>query len=102
MVLLVFQTNSTSPSNVTTLTVHACSEVDAPQDECTLTRVAFLLLAFHSKAWIFGALYYWLTWAFLAVVLMGAGVTLYRARTYVEVEGEDTEELLDEGNPFRT
>ena len=35
------------------------------QDLCVPSRISALLLAFHAHTWVFGAAYYWLTWALL-------------------------------------
>ena len=36
-------------------------------DDCVLTRMSLLLTRFFFKMWVFGAAYYWGTWAFLFV-----------------------------------
>ena len=35
------------------------------KDLCVPSRISALLLAFHAHTWVFGAAYYWLTWALL-------------------------------------
>lgn len=39
-------------------------------DQCTMSRISMLLTRFCYKAWIFGAIYYWCSWAYLAVGLI--------------------------------
>ena len=34
------------------------------------SRISALLLAFHAHTWVFGAAYYWLTWALLGIRLL--------------------------------
>ena len=59
--------------NTTHLVPKPCTGAGSarPAVDCDLTRLATLLLAFHSDAWIFPAAYYWLTWAFLGASLFG-------------------------------
>ena len=57
-----------------------CDDSHAPANECNMTRVAFLLLAFHTKAWIFGAFYYWLTWVFIIILLIGSVYSLVQCK----------------------
>lgn len=38
-------------NNVTTSIVKKCEFANAPADQCNMTRIAYLLLAFHSKTW---------------------------------------------------
>jgi len=98
--------NSTDGTNTTS--VLRCSSQHLPQqkDVCILSRISLLLATFHYKAWIFGAIYYWLTWLLMATVLGGALVSIYRLRK--PPSGEDEDELLDDdlgdvyssNNPF--
>lgn len=82
-----------------TSTVLQCDDSHAPPSECTMTMIATFLLAFHTKAWIFGAFYYWLTWIFLFVLLGGFCVSIVRCckrpSLVPEVSNEE-EELLNE------
>ena len=44
------------------------------------SRISALLLAFHAHTWVFGAVYYWLTWALLGrnlVVLLSIIVIIF-------------------------
>lgn len=63
-----------------------CS-ISAPEDECVMTRMAMLLVRFFYKVWIFGAAFYWASWVFIAVVLIGFIVSLARRRPS-PVEGD--------------
>ena len=54
-----------------------CDDKHAPVHQCVMTRVAVLLLAFHTKVWIFGAAYYWLMWMLLLVIFGGSLVSMY-------------------------
>ena len=67
-----------SPTNRTEIL--NCDDQHAPADVCNMTRVAFLLLAFHTKAWIFGAFYYWLTWVFIVILLIGSVYSLVQCK----------------------
>ena len=60
-----------------------------------------LLLVFHSKAWIFGAAFFWLVWMFLLmVVVMSIWCFMRFRRERVVQEGDDLEELLDDAEPL--
>jgi len=65
------------------------------QDDCVPSRISMLLLAFHYKAWIFGAAYYWLTWLLLGLVLLGSCVTIYRIRRPIRTEEEEEDLISD-------
>ena len=81
-----------------TTVIEHCDTSHAPAHQCVMTRVAVLLLAFHTKVWIFGAAYYWLTWFFLLSVFGGAFIAMYqthRGRTRMREE-EDEDSLLDD------
>ncbi len=71
---------------------------------CDVSGIASLLLSFHSSAWIFAAIYYWLCWAFLVCTALGALVTLYRSCLKMDPASnaaeDDEEQLLDDRNPF--
>lgn len=80
--------------------VERCNNVHAPPDECNMTIIATFLLAFHTKAWIFGAVYYWLTWIFIAIILGGSCFSLFhctrRSRGIISSDpNEDEDELLN-------
>ena len=79
--------------------IEHCNDVHAPIEDCNMTILATFLLAFHTKAWIFGAVYYWLTWIFLIILFGGTSLTLFqctkRGRRMVNVTNDDEEELLD-------
>lgn len=74
-----------------------CDDTHAPVDECNMTRIAVILLAFHSKAWIFGAAYFWLVWIFLLVILLGSFMAMYKCkRPSRRSRNEDEDGLLDD------
>ena len=79
--------------------IEHCNNVHAPKDECNMTIIATFLLAFHTKAWIFGAVYYWLTWIFLVILFVGTSISLFqctrRGRRLVTNHSDDEDELLD-------
>jgi hypothetical protein len=65
-----------------------------------MTIIATFLLAFHTKAWIFGAVYYWLTWIFIAIILGGTSFSLFqctrRSGGIISSDpNEDEDELLN-------
>jgi len=63
--------------------------------------MAMLLLVFHSKAWIFGAAFFWLTWMFLLmVVIMSVWCFMRFRREKAMQESDDREELLDDAEPL--
>ena len=84
------------PSNDTEIL--NCDDEHAPPTECTMTRLSLLLLAFHTKAWIFGATYYWLTWAFIVILCIGSlyAMVQCRRRPSPDFIHSDQEELLDD------
>ncbi|TRY63444.1 hypothetical protein TCAL_16605 [Tigriopus californicus] len=57
--------------NVTTEIMQRCNNIHAPADGCIMTRVAFLLMAYHTNIWFFGAIYYWMVWIFVVVIVAG-------------------------------
>ncbi|RUS69725.1 hypothetical protein EGW08_022511 [Elysia chlorotica] len=74
-------------------TMHISSE------DCTVTRMVFLLVSFFYKMWIFGAAYFYLTWAFLGTMLIGFLVAVIKRRRSAingEVDEDDFEESDDE------
>ena len=78
--------------------IEHCSNL-APAEDCNKTIIASFLLAFHTKAWIFGAVYYWLTWIFLVILFVGTSISLFqctrRGRRLVDNHTDDEDELLD-------
>lgn len=88
--------------NITTTNstqVEHCDDAHAPPDECNMTRISVLLLSFHSKVWIFGAAYYWLTWVFLVVIFGGSIVAMYQChkmRQGTHVFADDEDGLLED------
>jgi len=72
--------------NHTSLVPHvATCSMEAPAEECIMTRMSMLLIRFFYKVWFFGAAYYYLSWAFLVIILIGFVVSLVRKRrSYIE------------------
>ncbi len=68
--------------NTTNNVVKRCSDLDA-NPECNMSRIALLLLAFHSKAWIFGAAFFYLVWAFLAMVVISSLICIFRFNSFL-------------------
>ena len=66
--------------NVTTIMKCSAKNFPEEKDNCVPSRSSVLLFAFHFKAWIFGAAYYWLTWSLLAAILGGSFYSLYNLR----------------------
>lgn len=89
--------NSTVPGNTTTPipppTASAQTEVcatDAPVGKCIMTRAAVFLNRFFYKVWFFGACYYWGTWLFLVVYIIGLCVSIAKKRKSVVDEELDS------------
>jgi len=74
--------------------VERCGDNYWPSEhsECVPSRISVLLLAFHAKAWIFGATFFWLTWVFICAVIVGSVVSIFKLRTLAE---SDEEGLID-------
>ncbi|XP_064624509.1 probable lysosomal cobalamin transporter [Lineus longissimus] len=61
----------------------------APPDECIMTRMTMILTTYFYKVWFFGACYYWGSWAFLGVFLIGIPVGLCKKRSAIDGQVED-------------
>lgn len=85
--------NGTQP--VITTNTKVCS-TDAPEDKCLMTRAAVFLNRFFYKVWFFGACYYWGTWLFLAIYVIGLGVSIAKKRKSVVDEELDSSDDSDE------
>ena len=83
--------------NNATQKVEKCDDIEKDENECNMSRISVLLLAFHYKAWIFGAAYYYLIWVFLLVVVVGAVYKMYEMRSMSQ-RGNLLEEE-EEGDP---
>lgn len=77
----------------------SCS-LSAPADACVMTRMSVLLVRFFYKAWFFGACYFWGSWAFTVIFLLGFIVSVIK-KPESAVEGtidaddfEDSDEEL--------
>lgn len=62
-----------------TAVVKPCSLADY-KDNCLLTRGSILLMRMMSQVWIFGAIFYWWTWAFVGVATISLVAYIYRGR----------------------
>ncbi|CAH3171745.1 unnamed protein product [Porites evermanni] len=58
--------------------------------KCIMTRAAVFLNRFFYKVWFFGACYYWGTWLFLVVYIIGLGVSIAKKRKSVVDEELDS------------
>ena len=83
--------NSTSGEVVT----KRCDDVERRIVECNMSRISYLLLAYHSRVIFFGDAYFFLIWLFILFVVLGTAYTLYRSRSSGSTE-VDEEDLLDE------
>ncbi len=81
--------------NATREVVKRCDDVQKKDTGCNMSRIAYLLLAYHSNVFFFGDVYFFLIWAFLAFVVFGTGLAIYKSRGAVQVE-VDEEDLLEE------
>ena len=85
--------------NNSTKKVEKCNDIEKDEHDCNMSRISVLLLSFHYKAWIFGAAYYYFTWLFLMVIIVGAVYKIYEMRTtsnpgnLLEDENEEEEEV---------
>lgn len=73
-----------------------CS-TNAPPDDCIMSRTSLLLTRFCYKAWIFGATYYYCSWAFLAITVVGSVISLFKRRASV-IEGAVDRDDFDESD----
>jgi len=80
--------------NETTIVRCSAKNYALEKDDCVPSRISVLLFAFHFKAWIFGAAYYWLTWVLLGAILGGSLHSLYSLRTPQPASDEE-DDLLD-------
>lgn len=62
-----------------TWTVKECT-MDNYQSDCILTRGSILLMRMMSQVWVFGAFFYWWSWAFVAVSIISIIAYLLRGR----------------------
>jgi len=88
--------NSTVPGNSTLTTETKVCSTDASEGACIMTRAAVLLNRFFYKVWFFGACYYWGTWLFLAIYIIGLGVSIAKKRKSVVDEELDSSDDSDE------
>ncbi|XP_067032637.1 probable lysosomal cobalamin transporter [Acropora muricata] len=76
----------------------AC-DTDAGEGACIMTRAAVFLNRFFYKVWFFGACYYWGTWVFLVMYVIGLGVSIAKKRKSVvddELDSSDYDSSDDE------
>ena len=85
--------------NNSTNKIEKCNDIEKDESNCDMSRISVLLLEFHYKAWIFGAAYYYLTWLFLMVIVVGAVYKMYEMRKMSHagsiLEEEETEHEED-------
>jgi len=91
-----FVQNSTETN---TTTVLHCTDTHSSDLDCNKTRISIILLALHTKAWIFGALQYWMSWMFLLVIFGGSFIAMFTCiksrRTRNLSPDGDQEELIN-------
>eukprot|EP00058_Branchiostoma_floridae_P008074 XP_002593562.1 hypothetical protein BRAFLDRAFT_88503 [Branchiostoma floridae] len=66
---------------------------------CTMTRMSTLTTRFFYKVWFFGACYYWGTWGFLGIFVLGFIVSIVKGRRSAiedEVESDDSDDSDEE------
>ncbi|CAH1773431.1 unnamed protein product, partial [Owenia fusiformis] len=83
---------TTQPCNT-----HANTQLNT--DVCIMTRMSFLLTRFFYKVWFFGAAYFFASWGFLGMCLIGFIVALIRRRKSAidgEVDEDDFDSVDDE------
>ncbi|KFM58377.1 putative lysosomal cobalamin transporter, partial [Stegodyphus mimosarum] len=81
-------------NNGTSCDLKACT-LNAPSEDCVMTRGATFILTFAYKAWIFAATYFWMTWVFLAGFLFGLIMTVVRSKRSVLEEAIDRDDFDD-------
>lgn len=62
-----------------TLIVESCT-LNNYHPDCILTRSSILLMRMMSQIWIFGAIFYWMSWAFVVVASISLIAYLVRGR----------------------
>jgi len=70
------------------------SSMPTTKDLCVPSRISALLLAFHAHTWVFGAAYYWLTWALLGSLVAGLVHNIW-LWCRPSLPSELTEDLID-------
>lgn len=76
-----------------TSTVEPCT-LDNYHPDCILTRSSILLMRMMSQIWIFGAVFYWMSWAFVVVASISLIAFLVRGKR------EATHGLVSDDNEF--
>lgn len=71
--------NHQTKSQNGTMTVVPCT-LKSPSDDCIMTRSSVLLLRMVSQLWVFGALFYWYSWAFVTVAFVSFVAYLVRGK----------------------
>ena len=81
LLLISFLNQSDHQSDGTSWSIVRCQASSMPttKDLCVPSRISALLLAFHAHTWVFGAAYYWLTWALLGKAASQTCVNLFMA-----------------------
>lgn len=81
-----------------------CDLEAVPGGECIMSRISLIVSKYYLLAWFFGAIYYFLSWAFLLVFLVGFVVAILRpapsslneAQNVRGVDLDDEEGLFDD------
>lgn len=82
-----------SPGPNGTYTVLPCT-IDNYHNDCILTRSSKFLMRMMSQLWIFGAIFYWLSWALVVVSSISFIAYLKRGRRPA------SHDMLDDGTEF--
>lgn len=85
--------------NNSTSKIEKCNDIEKDETNCDMSRISVLLLEFHYKAWIFGVAYYYLTWLFLIVIVVGAICKMYEMRKMSQIGSLLDEEEENEDDP---
>jgi LMBR1 domain-containing protein 1 len=96
-------TNVTDGRLDITLEKRVCDNQAGPQ-YCTMTRNSAMLTRFFFKAWVFGAIYYWATWAFIGVSSLAfMYVVLRKSKSVTDglTDDDDLEEDEDDNSLLR-
>lgn len=62
--------------------IKSCNFDDYPKhkNDCILTRGSILLMRMMSQLWVFGAIFYWSSWIFVAIGLVSLIAYIYRGK----------------------
>ncbi|XP_046564132.1 LOW QUALITY PROTEIN: probable lysosomal cobalamin transporter [Haliotis rubra] len=88
--------NMTGGSNTTSTPLHQCT-MEVAGEISVVARMALLLTRFFYKMWFFGATYYWGTWVFLGIYVLGFIIAVIKKRKS-SIDGEIDEDDFDESD----